>query len=468
MEKTEFDNNIQEVVSLFVENLPETLHWKGLWFSFARHGDVVNAYIARKRCRGGKRFGFVRMKNPEEAEARNYYGWERKAAGRAQFTNKSSMDFGDGFSKGHGEGGAATGSMLAKNGTPEEAMVKVEQKKKKITGHVEIEDLWQLRRCLVGVMDTICSASNIHNILAKWGLGEINVQRLAAKTFLLTIEDEELYLMLEVVNWTYLNEIFQEAKPWSEKLAGLWGTFESLGENDKHTLDCEKVRVLIATNQVKQMEETIDVEIGDSVFQVSVREVGFHDGTSYPLCNNGNSEMADSEKIDESTSTSKSDMVRSKSENEVDWNRPGMEEEEIQARWVERNCINGDSWDNETSRGHIKFSELVGGLPKDTGALDGVGIGEGCGLEARPCENFDPLSGLASYGKGRIAESNSVVNLDLDPKEHAGGVANGQKKPWAERINEKVNLGYIHGRYPIEDDILEDESDRGKGTKEEG
>ncbi|KAK9019777.1 hypothetical protein V6N11_054285 [Hibiscus sabdariffa] len=272
MEKTEFDNNIQEVVSLFVENLPETLHWKGLWFSFARHGDVVNAYIARKRCRGGKRFGFVRMKNPEEAD----------------------------------------------------------------------------------------------------------------------------------------------------------------------------------------------------VFQVSVREVGFHDGTSYPLCNNGNSEMADSEKIDESTSTSKSDMVRSKSENEVDWNRPGMEEEEIQARWVERNCINGDSWDNETSRGHIKFSELVGGLPKDTGALDGVGIGEGCGLEARPCENFDPLSGLASYGKGRIAESNSVVNLDLDPKEHAGGVANGQKKPWAERINEKVNLGYIHGRYPIEDDILEDESDRGKGTKEEG
>ncbi|KAK9011379.1 hypothetical protein V6N11_044231 [Hibiscus sabdariffa] len=55
-------------ISLFVENLPERLHWIGLWFAFARHGEVVNVYIARKRSRGGKRFGFVRMKNLEEAD----------------------------------------------------------------------------------------------------------------------------------------------------------------------------------------------------------------------------------------------------------------------------------------------------------------------------------------------------------------------------------------------------------------
>ncbi|KAL4309665.1 hypothetical protein GQ457_01G010940 [Hibiscus cannabinus] len=128
-------NNKQEVVSLFVENLPETLHWKGLWFSFARHGDVVNAYITRKRNRGGKRFGFVRMKNLKEAErviqrlhgftlyglklsvkrARNNYGWKRIVAGRTQVTNNWTMESGDGLSKGHDEGGAATESMLANN-----------------------------------------------------------------------------------------------------------------------------------------------------------------------------------------------------------------------------------------------------------------------------------------------------------------------------------------------------------------
>ncbi|KAK8576933.1 hypothetical protein V6N13_121932 [Hibiscus sabdariffa] len=56
------------VTTLFVENIPEKMHWKRLWFSFARHGDVVNAYIARKLSRGGKRFGFVRMKEKVDAD----------------------------------------------------------------------------------------------------------------------------------------------------------------------------------------------------------------------------------------------------------------------------------------------------------------------------------------------------------------------------------------------------------------
>ncbi|KAK8674567.1 hypothetical protein V6N13_032676 [Hibiscus sabdariffa] len=486
-------NNKQVIVSLFVENLPETLHWKGLWFSFARHGDVVNVYIARKRSRGGKRFGFVRMKNQEEAErviqrlhgftlygsklsvkrARNNYGWERMAAGRTHFANKRTMKPGEDLSKGHDEDGAASGS----------------------------------------------SASSIHDRLAKWGLGEINVQRLGAKTFLLTIEDEQLYLMLEDVNWSYLNEIFQEVTPWSEKvsyseratwleirglplhcwncvtlkkIAALWGSFEALGENDKHTMDCEKVRVLIATNQVSRIEEIIDVEVGDSVFQVSVREVGFHDGTSYPLCNNGNNEMADSEKTDESTSTSKPDTVRRKTEDEVDRSRSGTEEE-IQARWVERNCINENSRDKESSRGHIKLMELVGGVPKVPGALDGVGSGAGnsrgveepaasiegnavphagsvnvnlvgdldiglnfgCGLEARPCRNLSPLSGLASNGVEKVVGSNSAVKLD--PKAHASGDANRQYKSWDEQINEKVSVGYSNARDTIEEENSEDE-----------
>ncbi|KAK8980643.1 hypothetical protein V6N11_072958 [Hibiscus sabdariffa] len=172
----------------------------------------------------------------------------------------------------------------------------------------------------------------------------------------------------------------------------------------------------------------------------------------------------------------------------------GTEEEEIQARWVERNCINGDSRDKETSRGHIKFLELVGGVPKDTGALDGVGSGEGDfreveepvkifernvaayhtspiheklggdldigsdlgrGLEARPCRNYTPLSGLASNGVERVAET--IFAVKLDPKENVGGDVNGQKKSYAERINKNVNLGFSDARDPIEED--KDESD---------
>ncbi|KAK8682067.1 hypothetical protein V6N13_054464 [Hibiscus sabdariffa] len=58
----------QSVVSLFVENIPEEMHCKGLWYSFARHGEVESVYIAWKRSRGGKRFGFVRMGDKKDAD----------------------------------------------------------------------------------------------------------------------------------------------------------------------------------------------------------------------------------------------------------------------------------------------------------------------------------------------------------------------------------------------------------------
>ncbi|KAK8622493.1 hypothetical protein V6N13_117405 [Hibiscus sabdariffa] len=54
-------------VSIFVENIPTRMHWKGLWHLSARHGDVYATYIARKLSRGGKRFGFVRFKNEVDA-----------------------------------------------------------------------------------------------------------------------------------------------------------------------------------------------------------------------------------------------------------------------------------------------------------------------------------------------------------------------------------------------------------------
>ncbi|KAK8535532.1 hypothetical protein V6N12_057048 [Hibiscus sabdariffa] len=48
------------IITLYVGNLPEKLHWCGLRQAFRRHGDLVDAYIAKKLDRQGKLFGFVR------------------------------------------------------------------------------------------------------------------------------------------------------------------------------------------------------------------------------------------------------------------------------------------------------------------------------------------------------------------------------------------------------------------------
>ncbi|KAK8553680.1 hypothetical protein V6N13_100519 [Hibiscus sabdariffa] len=45
--------------TLFIENIPRRMQWKGSWHLFARHGEVNRAFIAKKLSRGGKRFGFV-------------------------------------------------------------------------------------------------------------------------------------------------------------------------------------------------------------------------------------------------------------------------------------------------------------------------------------------------------------------------------------------------------------------------
>ncbi|KAK8489561.1 hypothetical protein V6N11_037046 [Hibiscus sabdariffa] len=91
------------------------------------------------------------------------------------------------------------------------------------------------------------------------------------------------------------------------------------------------------------------------------------------------------------------------------------------------------------------------------GDLD-IGSDLGRGLEARPCRNYTPLSGLASNGVERVAET--IFAVKLDPKENMGGDVNRQKKSCAERINKNVNLGFSNARDPIEEDNSEDESGR--------
>ncbi|KAH1065635.1 hypothetical protein J1N35_030622 [Gossypium stocksii] len=47
-------------VSVFVNNLPERMHWRWLQQLFGYHGRVMDVFIPKKRGAAGRRFGFVR------------------------------------------------------------------------------------------------------------------------------------------------------------------------------------------------------------------------------------------------------------------------------------------------------------------------------------------------------------------------------------------------------------------------
>ncbi|KAK8648974.1 hypothetical protein V6N13_129715 [Hibiscus sabdariffa] len=209
----------RQVFTLFIENLSEKLHWQGLWFAFGRHGEVVDAFIARKRNCRGQRFGFVRYGKRLDVERAI-----RSLNGFVLFGSKIKVNpensKGSGiFSGNGGVGGPSEEPKQNEEKNPEEdgkekgeCSTKNTGNCKRVVGMVETEALWKFKRCLVVTMPTVCSVRSVMERLHKWDLSEITVKRMGGKKYLLSFEDDELYMMLEEVNWSYLKEIFSEAR----------------------------------------------------------------------------------------------------------------------------------------------------------------------------------------------------------------------------------------------------------------
>ncbi|KAK8689714.1 hypothetical protein V6N13_088427 [Hibiscus sabdariffa] len=328
----------------------------------------------------------------------------------------------------------------------------IEVRQKRLTGHVEEENIWKIRKCLVGEMTTICSVSSISNRLLKWGLGEIKVQRMGAKLFLLTIEDEDLYLMLEDLDWSYLKEIFSDIKPWSEtmgcreratwlevsglplhcwngttlkKIAGLWGTFEAMGINANHSRDCEKVTVLISTRQVKKIDEVIEMEVRDKIFEVGVVELGFLDDSDTTVGKKGAEVNVICEEVQESESISDSKLEQENKEVVGDDRScSGTEEEALNVMCAEKDLNKCMDRELENIRGQINVDELMGGISnkvKKT-AVSKHMVGPG-GISSQLPE---PLS-VNTYKKGR--------NLGSKIEAHS------LKKSWASIVDAHFNSG---------------------------
>ncbi|KAL4290173.1 hypothetical protein GQ457_14G001210 [Hibiscus cannabinus] len=302
-----------QLFTLYVDDISARLHWKGLWFAFGRHGDVAEAFIARKRNTKGRRFGFVRYRNRTDAvratERLNgffLYGSKisvtpAKYKRRDAYWNKVKPE--------EKEGEASKMSLSRKeDGEPS---FWNSRRKRRIAGHIEVEELRNLKHCLVGETTSVCSVSSVSTRLSEWGLGEIKVQRLGGKTFLLTIEDDELFTMLEDLNWSYLKEIFVSVQMWSEssnqvdratwiqvarvplqcwnhitfrRLAELWGKLEAFGENIKHVKDCEKMTILILTSHESRIDETVELEVGNKIYNIRMLELGCIDSQNTTRC----------------------------------------------------------------------------------------------------------------------------------------------------------------------------------------
>ncbi|KAK8609001.1 hypothetical protein V6N13_025308 [Hibiscus sabdariffa] len=96
-------------------------------------------------------------------------------------------------------------------------------------GYVEEEALRDLNKCLIGTMASVSS------------------------------------ILLHCENPTTL-----------KRITGAWGSLIFLGENASHTIDYEKVSILISTQQKERINEVIEVKARREVFLVQVYELGLN------------------------------------------------------------------------------------------------------------------------------------------------------------------------------------------------
>ncbi|KAL4342095.1 hypothetical protein GQ457_08G017320 [Hibiscus cannabinus] len=325
-----------QLATIFVHNLPEKTHWKGLWAAFGHHGEVIDAFIPMKRSRSGRRFGFVGSASKNDANraiARlngfTLFGY-RVILPFARFRSRTSYwrkvnpehirKAQQRDSKRNDQDSKPTNTHRLQN-NPRQSDVNQENSvrkhgpskpragdmfsqqtllRKKVTCFVEEETLWKLQKCLVGYTTSDCDPNIIHDRLCPWGLGEIKVKRMACRLLLLEIEDNLLYNFVKDSGCSYLLEIFMEIQPWTnsfripdrvvwleltgvplhcwnhqtfKRIAEAWGVFVFLGENALQSFGLETLSMVISTSQFEKIEAVINLEVGNELFPVRISEI---------------------------------------------------------------------------------------------------------------------------------------------------------------------------------------------------
>ncbi|KAK8654325.1 hypothetical protein V6N13_128296 [Hibiscus sabdariffa] len=315
---------------------------------------------------------------------------------------------------------------------------------KRVTGHVETEELWRMKMCLVGEMATVCSVKNIRSRLVEWGMGEIKFQRLGGKFFLLTFDDDELFMMLEDLQWSYLKEVFIDVVAYGgmsmsivlQPLSLIVTCVVQIGKkvivSEGHVIDCEKVTMLINTSQIRRIDEMVELEVGKFSYIIRVVEMGLSENSEnsnveVKLSKGGNGGNQPSESLSESSS----EEVE-KSSTFLDKGNDGVSNETVNAECFFNNCCEDNHVDVIWAHADVLFQK-VGPF----------------------CENND---NLGQQGFGVKAESSWVEVISKKPAEtNDKGVPLGSLPDpvgVAEKVPTKVvedvsNLGIL----PLGDDV---------------
>ncbi|KAE8668156.1 Small nuclear ribonucleoprotein family protein [Hibiscus syriacus] len=280
--------------TLFIDNLPEKIHWKRFGSLFCTHGRVIDVFIPNKRNSKGVRFGFIRFATNVEA---------RKVISIMNGAHIDGSKIGVSFTKfkpRHSYWRKSSAIVHLKTGME----VVSRNNHGEVEGVVDDDKLLVLSNCLVGRCKNLVKISNLANQMQAKGLTGFLIMRAAGNAVLLVFEDSASLRNVQIDKSEILAKWFSRVEAWLESLvverhrvwlvcegvpfhawnwdtfkniANKWGHLLAIDENCQSPSSFDRTKIQVLTNLHVRINETLKLKVGDNSFKIMVHnEVDSH------------------------------------------------------------------------------------------------------------------------------------------------------------------------------------------------
>ncbi|GKV30582.1 hypothetical protein SLEP1_g39382 [Rubroshorea leprosula] len=345
---------LEQATSFFITKFPEDVEMGDMWQAFVKCGRAIQIFIAQKRDRWGRRFGFARfldVANPNSLEAKlnqikfgdqplhanlarfakGDHKMERQSRRRVQLKERGILSYVEtlkgGKSETHGQAQRKEWQRK-RQGTSDKSEM---ESWHGLEVKVEEEDMEWLRNSFVGFSKSPKIICNLQEKFLMEGYFSAKVTPMGSNMVLITCEDSDELKNLVETRRDWLAQWFTDIKPWNPELvaaerftwlrcqgvplhiwkssffeivANLFGKFISLDNSTIKKSRLDVAKILVMTPSQANIQRVIKVKARESTFHIRIsEELGidnlFSLHSNFVLCRNEDSE--DEEWSDEST-----------------------------------------------------------------------------------------------------------------------------------------------------------------------
>ncbi|PSS24040.1 Polyadenylate-binding protein like [Actinidia chinensis var. chinensis] len=305
-------SGVEEVITLFIDNLPNPVDKNWLMKTFSKFGKIRDVFIPVKRNISGNRFGFVRFECPNAANRairtlNGTWSYDKqlgvKIAGYSRNINHSSRSNAGVFPAGGNNSNSSFGGEKNGKSFAEVVVGSKGNGENLVTIKGKTEGAGWLSRSAVGKLNVIVDNDLITEAFHEEGIKQVLVRSMGGLYKILSFANKEV--MQTVTESECLSGWFEYLKPWNgeaastsrvvwlnctgipleawcfstfKSIGSLWGNVLTLDRETSKCLSFGKGRVLIETENNFEIDCWINVEVREKTYKVRIQEESYTEG----------------------------------------------------------------------------------------------------------------------------------------------------------------------------------------------